>query len=130
MKRFIMGFISVVLIMGTIFATGGSYVPVSIAAGKTIIGGSPIFAAVQNVPMVGIIYDPKIAYCFRALNMSDNGDVRNEIYSQVCEIFDNMEKYKACLKAKADTMIKKADENDRLLSAQLSLIRNKKESLI
>ncbi len=97
---------------------------------------SLIFAAVQNVPMVGIIYDPKIEYYLRELDMPEGGDVRSErldsvkIYSQVCEIFDNMEKYKACLKAKADTMIKKADENDRLLSAQLSLIRNKRESLI
>ncbi len=96
---------------------------------------SLIFAAVQNVPMVGIIYDPKIEYYLKELDMPEGGDVRserldsNKIYSQVCDIFDNMEKYKACLKAKADTMIKKADENDRLLSAQLSIIRNKKESL-
>ncbi len=96
---------------------------------------SLIFAAVKNVPMVGIIYDPKIEYYLKELDMPEGGDVRSEkldsdkIYSQVCEIFDNMEKYKACLKTKADTMIKKADENDRLLSAQFSLIRNKKESL-
>ena len=37
-----------------------------------------IFAAVKNVPMVGIIYDPKIEYYLKELDMPEGGDVRKE----------------------------------------------------
>ena len=92
-----------------------------------------IFAAVKNVPMVGIIYDPKIEYYLKELNMPEGGDVRKEkidskkISDITLDIFENMDKYKTLLKSKADIMTSKADENDMLLSQQLDIIRKDKE---
>ncbi len=92
-----------------------------------------IFAAVKNIPMVGIIYDPKIEYYLKELNMPEGGDVRTEkldsdkVTSITLDIFNNMEKYKNVLKSNADIMVSKADENDVLLSRQLDIIRNEKE---
>lgn len=92
-----------------------------------------IFAAVKNVPMVGIIYDPKIEYYLKELDMPEGGDVRKEkldsdkITSITLEIFENMERYKSILKNKADIMMNKADENDILLAKQLDIIRSEKE---
>ena len=92
-----------------------------------------IFAAVKNVPMVGIIYDPKIEYYLKELNMPEGGDVRKEkidskkISDITLDIFENMDKYKTLLKSKADIMTSKADENDMLLSQQLDIIRKEKE---
>ena len=92
-----------------------------------------IFAAVKNVPMVGIIYDPKIEYYLKELNMPEGGDVRKEkidskkISDITLDIFENMDKYKTLLKSKADNMTSKADENDMLLSQQLDIIRKEKE---
>lgn len=92
-----------------------------------------IFAAVKNIPMVGIIYDPKIEYYLKELDMPEGGDVRSEkldsdrITSVTLDIFENMNKYKSILKSKADIMMSKADENDVLLSQQLDIIRKEKE---
>ena len=55
-----------------------------------------IFAAVKNIPMVGIIYDPKIEYYLKELDMPEGGDVRSEkldsdrITSVTLDIFENM----------------------------------------
>lgn len=92
-----------------------------------------IFAAVKNIPMVGIIYDPKIEYYLKELDMPEGGDVRKEkldsekITSITLDIFENMNKYKNVLKSKADIMTNKADENDILLAKQLDIIRKEKE---
>ena len=92
-----------------------------------------IFAAVKNVPMVGIIYDPKIEYYLKELDMPEGGDVRKEkldsdkITSTTLDIFENMERYKGILKSKADIMTAKAEENDILLAKQLDIIRSEKE---
>lgn len=92
-----------------------------------------IFAAVKNVPMLGIIYDPKIEYYLRELNMPEGGDVRTEkldsdkITNITLDIFENMDNYKKVLKSKADIMTNKADENDMLLSQQFDIIRKEKE---
>lgn len=92
-----------------------------------------IFAAVKNIPMVGIIYDPKIEYYLKELDMPEGGDVRSEkldsdrITSVTLDIFENMDKYKSILKSKADIMMSKADENDVLLGQQLDIIRKEKE---
>lgn len=92
-----------------------------------------IFAAVKNIPMVGIIYDPKIEYYLKELNMPEGGDVRKEkldcdkITSLTLDIFENMDSYKEILKSKADIMTNKADENDMLLSQLLDVIRKEKE---
>jgi polysaccharide pyruvyl transferase WcaK-like protein len=91
-----------------------------------------IFAAIKNVPMLGVIYDPKVEYYLKELEMPEAGDVRNsrldsaDIYAKVCDIFANMPKYKSLLQKNADIMCSKASENDKLLNEQLEIIRNKK----
>ena len=91
-----------------------------------------IFAAVKNVPMLGVIYDPKIEYYLRVLDMPEAGDVRTDkldvdkITNQARDIFSNMDKYKTTLKRTGDEMLSKANENDRLLNEQLEIIRKKK----
>jgi polysaccharide pyruvyl transferase CsaB len=91
-----------------------------------------IFAAVKNVPMLGVIYDPKVEYYLEELEMPEAGDVRNSrldsdaIYAKVNDIFENMPKYKEILRKNADMMCSKANENDRLLNEQLDIIRKKK----
>lgn len=88
-----------------------------------------IFAAVKNVPMLGIIYDPKVEYYLKVLDMPEAGDVRSEhldvdrIVRRAQDIFADMEHYKAILKKNADVMMDKANENDRLLNEQLDIIR-------
>jgi polysaccharide pyruvyl transferase CsaB len=92
-----------------------------------------IFAAVKNVPMLGIIYDPKVEYYLKVLEMPEAGDVRNsyldadKITAAALDIFENMSSYKATLKKNADAMMDKANENDRLLNKQLDIIRDKKK---
>jgi polysaccharide pyruvyl transferase WcaK-like protein len=88
-----------------------------------------IFAAVKNVPMLGIIYDPKVEYYLKVLEMPEAGDVRNEhidvdkATKKALEIFADMDRYKAILKKNSDIMMDKANENDRLLNKQLDEIR-------
>ena len=92
-----------------------------------------IFAAVMNIPMAGIIYDPKIEYYLRELDMPACGDVRSDkidsgrIVSVLNDIFDNDLSYRERLALSAAAMTEKAEENDRLLTAQLDILRNKKE---
>ncbi len=80
-----------------------------------------IFAAVKNVPMLGIIYDPKVEYYLRELDMPEAGDVRtkrlnsDEIAAKAVDVFKNMDAYKQKLKTRADIMSEKARENDKIL---------------
>ncbi len=80
-----------------------------------------IFAAVKNVPMLGVIYDPKVEYYLKELEMPEAGDVRTkrlnsaEITAKAKDVFDNMQAYKDILKKNAGLMCEKARENDRLL---------------
>lgn len=90
-----------------------------------------IFAAVKNVPMIGIIYDPKVEYYLNELDMPEGGDIRSErldskrLTSMAEDIFNNMADYKSKLKSKADIMKNKAQRNDVILSKQLEKIRKK-----
>ena len=90
-----------------------------------------IFAAVKNVPMLGIIYDPKVEYYLKELEMPEAGDVRREllqsgkITEKALAILDNIASYKATLKKNADRMCEMANENDRLLNEQLDIIRKR-----
>ncbi len=91
-----------------------------------------IFSAVKNVPMVGIIYDPKVEYYLQELDMPEGGDIRydklsaDKVTDIVSDIFNNMDSYKHRLKEKADIMKEKAHRNDVILSAQLDKLRENK----
>lgn len=92
-----------------------------------------IFAATKNVPMVGLIYDPKIEYYLQELDMPEGGDIRKDKLSPdkvtelVVDIFDNIDSYKSRLKQNADIMKDKAHRNDVILSDQLDKLREKKK---
>ena len=92
-----------------------------------------IFAAVMNIPMAGIIYDPKIEYYLQELDMPACGDVRSDmidssrIVSVLDDIFSNVISFRERLASRAAVMTDKAEENNRLLTAQLDIIRKKKE---
>ncbi len=91
-----------------------------------------IFAAVKNVPMLGIIYDPKVEYYLKELEMPEAGDVRREhlnvsvMTERALSMLSELDRYKAILKKNADIMMDKANENDRLLDKQLDIIRDSK----
>ncbi|MBQ9604783.1 MAG: polysaccharide pyruvyl transferase CsaB [Firmicutes bacterium] len=80
-----------------------------------------IFAAVKNVPMLGVIYDPKVEYYLQELDMPEAGDVRtkrlnsSEIMAKANDVLANIDEYKKKLKVRADLMSDKARENDRIL---------------
>jgi polysaccharide pyruvyl transferase CsaB len=94
---------------------------------------SLIFAAIKNVPMSGIIYDPKVEYYIKELDMLEAGDVRNselnsdKIAAQVDDIYNNMSVYKARLEKTADKMRSRAYQNEELLQGQLDIIRKEKK---
>jgi len=91
-----------------------------------------IFAGVKRVPMVGIIYDPKVEYYLNVLDMPAGGDVRNEVidekklYDCIEDIFENHHDYVSRLDKNVTVLEKKARENDIFLEGQLELIRRKR----
>jgi polysaccharide pyruvyl transferase CsaB len=92
-----------------------------------------IFAAVKNIPMAGIIYDPKIEYYLKELDMPACGDVRKDhisaekIIPVLEDIFENVDSYKERLSERVMIMTGKAEENDRLLLMQIESVRKEKE---
>lgn len=92
-----------------------------------------IFAALTKVPMIGIIYDPKIEYYLKVLNMPNGGDIRSEkidekkLTAKMQGILFGVEKYKDILNERVSILVKKANQNEDLLLEQLnSLKKNKK----
>lgn len=92
-----------------------------------------IFAAVNNVPIAGIIYDPKIEYYLKELDAPSCGDVRKDmidsssIVSVVEKIFGDIDGYRQQLLERVAVMTDRAEENDRLLARQIDEIRKEKE---
>jgi len=80
-----------------------------------------IYAAVQGVPMLGIVYDPKIQYYLKALEMPCAGDVREDaldleqMQKQLASLMENRAEYACALAEKAAVLRGKGFENDRLL---------------
>lgn len=91
-----------------------------------------IFAGVKRVPMVGIIYAPKVEYYLKVLDMPTGGDIRTSsideqaLFSKISHIFENYDDYRERLDRKVSLLEKKAHENDIYLKKQLDLIRSKK----
>ena len=80
-----------------------------------------IYAAVQSVPMLGVVYDPKIQYYLKALEMPCAGDVREDaldlksMQTQLSDLIDHHAAYAAALAVKAAELREKGMENGRLL---------------
>jgi len=91
-----------------------------------------LFAAIERVPMIGIIYDPKVANYLEVLSMPAAGNIENEniksedISLKIKDVFDNMDKYKSILDEKVSILINNANKNNLLLNEQLELIRKEK----
>lgn len=91
-----------------------------------------LFSAIKSVPVVGIVYDPKIEYYLNVLNMPCGGDVRNssidyeKLTNQIDGIFLGIERYQNILKEKTNILIEKAYENEQLLATLLEVIRKQK----
>lgn len=92
-----------------------------------------LFAAIQDVPMIGIIYDSKVEYYLSVLGMPNAGDINNEnidskkLTAQLKGMFYDLQRYREILDKRVKVLIAKAKENDRLLSAQLDIIRENKK---
>ena len=88
-----------------------------------------IYAAVQNVPMLGIVYDPKIQFYLKALDMPCAGDVREDaldVERMKAQADALMREREACVNAlreKADGLRAKGYENDTLLGVLMRDIR-------
>jgi len=80
-----------------------------------------IYAAVQHVPMLGIVYDPKIQYYLKVLDMPCAGDVREaaldveQMKGQLAALLANREQVVQALGEKSAVLREKGFENDKLL---------------
>lgn len=92
-----------------------------------------LFAAVKRVPMLGIVYDPKVEYYLEVLKMPSAGDIRcdsldeKRITARMQGLFFDLEKYRSILDEQVSLLVEKAKENDKLLSEQLDIIRENKK---
>lgn len=92
-----------------------------------------LFAAVKRVPMLGIVYDPKVEYYLEVLKMPSAGDIRcdsldeKRITARMQGLFYDLEKYKNILDQQVSILLERAMENDKLLSGQLDIIRENKQ---
>lgn len=91
---------------------------------KLILGmrlHSLIFGSVMNVPMLGIIYDPKVEYYLRILKMKAVCDIRTERLpgAEIIKLSENLmakyDEYKKLLEETTKPLITKAKKNDKLL---------------
>ncbi len=82
---------------------------------------SLIFAGIKNVPMLGIVYDPKVEHYIDLLGVGKAADIREERLSGAelvklsADIFDNYDKYKEDLAKRTAPLTEKAKKNDKLL---------------
>lgn len=94
-----------------------------------------LFSAIKKIPMVGIVYDPKIEYYLDVLNMPKGGDVRTgeidskKITTQIQGIFLGIERYQDILNDKLEILLEKASRNEKLLNEQFEIIRKEKGSV-
>lgn len=78
-----------------------------------------IYAAIKNVPMIGFVYDPKVDYYLKVLDMYSAGNIStydiNKVKKDINEIMDNYKAIQARLKDKALKLKKEASKNRELL---------------
>ncbi len=80
-----------------------------------------IFSSVKNVPMLGIIYDPKVEYYLDVLGMDCAADIREErllgadIVRLADNIFNRYDEYKELLQSRTAPLLAKAKKNDKFL---------------
>ena len=93
-----------------------------------------LFSASKKVPMIGLIYDPKIEYYLNVLNMPNGGDVRTgdidakKLTAQMEGMFMGLERYEDILAEKIDILLDKARQNEILLNKEFDKIRKNKNN--
>ncbi len=84
---------------------------------------SVIFAAKQRVPMLGVVYDPKVASCLEELSMPSAGTLAEfdakRALSQLYDILDKREQYAAALDSHVCELERRVEENTECLRALL-----------
>ena len=91
-----------------------------------------LFSAIKRIPMIGLIYDPKIEYYLNVLKMPKGGDIRTgeieskKLTAQMEGIFLGMERYKDILEERIEILLEKAAQNEKFLNEQLKIIRKEK----
>lgn len=84
-----------------------------------------IFAARMHVPTLGLVYDPKVLYHLKSLDMPSLGDVETLDTEKALELVDDMvqnrEEYAKRIEEKSEEFRKLACKNDELV---LKLIRD------
>lgn len=87
-----------------------------------------IFSARMGVPLVGLIYDPKVAYYLQLLEMPSGGDVTNfreDVFQkQVADLLERRDEYAAALAEKSQRLEQAAHENEQYL---LELLRGERK---
>ena len=93
-----------------------------------------LFSASKKVPMIGLVYDPKIEYYLNVLNMPNGGDVRTgdidakRLTAQMEGMFMGLERYEDILAEKIDILLDKARQNKKLLNKKFNKIRKNKNN--
>ncbi len=90
---------------------------------------SLIFAAITHIPMLGIVYDPKVENYLKVLRMPSAGDIRSDILdsdkmiAQVEEILENYGDYVEILEQAVTALVRKSHENDKHLKTLIDTLR-------
>lgn len=84
---------------------------------------SIIFAAHERVPVLGVVYDPKVRACLASLEMPAAGTLdgfdADEALARLDDVMAHREAYAAVLERTAGALEEKARENDRYLAQLL-----------
>lgn len=79
-----------------------------------------LYASIKNIPMVGFVYDPKVDYYLKTLDMPSAGDIKHfDIEKALHVIYELMENYEdkvSKLQIKSDALKKLAEKNDFYLT--------------
>ena len=78
-----------------------------------------VFAARMHVPTLGLVYDPKVLYHLKALDMPSLGDVETLDVEKALALIDGMvnrrEEYARRITEKAEEFRRRACRNDELV---------------
>lgn len=78
-----------------------------------------IFAAVEKVPMIGLVYDPKVSSFLDLVQQPSGGDISNidvkKIYELIKIILANKERMSKSIESHIDELRKRAEINDEIV---------------
>lgn len=90
-----------------------------------------IFAAKQNIPLIGFVYDPKIAYYLEKLDMPSGGKLKefdmDETMGLIADVVANREDYVTKLREKEILLEAQAHKNEEYLKRLLAMKGRKKK---